>query len=66
MNREIAIIGLGYVGLSLATALSKTYKVYGYDISESRIQELKKVLTKTIWSMRQSCKTVQFFYQQYA
>ncbi|MCE3045100.1 nucleotide sugar dehydrogenase [Legionella sp. 16cNR16C] len=46
MNREIAIIGLGYVGLSLATALSKTYKVYGYDISESRIQELKNGFDK--------------------
>lgn len=42
MNREIAIIGLGYVGLSLAVALSKKFTVYGYDISEARINELRK------------------------
>ncbi|MBI2547505.1 MAG: nucleotide sugar dehydrogenase [Candidatus Aenigmarchaeota archaeon] len=34
----ITIVGLGYVGLPLALALSsKGFKVYGYDISESRI-----------------------------
>ena len=38
--KKIAVIGLGYVGLSLAVALSKHYSVLGYDISESRINEL--------------------------
>ncbi len=40
--RHIAIIGLGYVGLGLALALSKNNKVIGYDISEARISGLKK------------------------
>jgi UDP-N-acetyl-D-galactosamine dehydrogenase len=41
MKREIAVIGLGYVGLSLAAGMSKKYTVHGFDISERRINELK-------------------------
>ena len=33
-NLKIAVIGLGYVGLPLAAALSKVYSVSGYDIDE--------------------------------
>jgi UDP-N-acetyl-D-galactosamine dehydrogenase len=36
----IAVIGLGYVGLPLATALSAHYPVIGYDINPSRIDQL--------------------------
>jgi len=36
----IAVIGLGYVGLPLATAFSAKYRVIGYDINEERIQQL--------------------------
>ena len=42
-NKRISIIGLGYVGLPLATAFAKKYRVVGYDIDKSRIKELKKV-----------------------
>ena len=37
----IAVIGLGYVGLPLALALSRHYSVAGFDTSESRVAELK-------------------------
>jgi len=38
---KICIIGLGYVGLPLATRFSlKGYDVVGYDINERRIEEL--------------------------
>ena len=37
---KIAIIGLGYVGLPLAVAFAEKYKVVGFDINESRINEL--------------------------
>ena len=37
---KIAIIGLGYVGLPLAVAFAGKYKVVGFDINESRINEL--------------------------
>lgn len=37
----IAVIGLGYVGLPLAAAFAKKYKVIGFDINSERINELK-------------------------
>ncbi len=44
---NIAIIGLGYVGLPLAVAFSDHYKVIGYDIDSSRIESLNKFHDKT-------------------
>ena len=41
-NAKIAIIGLGYVGLPLANEFGKNHSVVGFDINQSRIQELKK------------------------
>ena len=38
---EICVIGLGYVGLPLAIEFSKYFKIIGFDINSSRIQELK-------------------------
>lgn len=40
-QRKIAVIGLGYVGLTTAVAFGKTQQVIGYDINERRIHELK-------------------------
>lgn len=40
--KTIALIGLGYVGLGLAVCLNKHFKVIGYDISKSRVDDLKK------------------------
>lgn len=40
MKDKIAIIGLGYVGLPLAHAFAKQYEVMGFDINQSRIDEL--------------------------
>ncbi|AUC82955.1 nucleotide sugar dehydrogenase [Lacinutrix sp. Bg11-31] len=40
MNKKIAIIGLGYVGLPLAVEFAKKYKVVGFDINNSRIDQL--------------------------
>ncbi|KTC66313.1 protein capL (plasmid) [Legionella adelaidensis] len=42
MKPEIAIIGVGYVGLELVLAFAKAkVKVYGYDIDENRIRSLR-------------------------
>ena len=38
--KKIAVIGLGYVGLPLATALSAKFKVLGFDNSFTRVEEL--------------------------
>ncbi|WP_350223369.1 nucleotide sugar dehydrogenase [Pedobacter faecalis] len=37
---NIAVIGLGYVGLPLAVAFAKKYPVVGFDIDQSRVTEL--------------------------
>lgn len=41
-NIQIAVIGLGYVGLPLALALSEHYPVVGFDINAQRIDQLNK------------------------
>ncbi len=41
-SRKIAIIGLGYVGLSLAAAFGQQQKIIGFDKKTTRINELKK------------------------
>jgi len=38
---KIAILGLGYVGLPLAVALSRTFDVTGFDIDPDRIADLR-------------------------
>ena len=43
----IAVIGLGYVGLPLATAFSAKYRVIGYDINEERIAQLNDGIDAT-------------------
>ena len=49
MQKKVAILGLGYVGLPLAVALAKKgHEVFGYDISESRIKELRKSEDRTL------------------
>ncbi len=47
MNKKIAIIGLGYVGLPLARLFATRYAVVGFDINENRISELKKGIDVT-------------------
>jgi UDP-N-acetyl-D-galactosamine dehydrogenase len=41
-NLNIAIIGLGYVGLPLAVEFGKKFPVIGFDVNASRIASLKK------------------------
>lgn len=43
-NKDVAIgvIGLGYVGLPLALAFAKKFKVIGFDINSERIELMKK------------------------
>ncbi len=47
-NSKIAVIGLGYVGLPLAHAFSSKYKVVGFDINKSRIEELNSGFDRTL------------------
>jgi len=41
MDKKIAIIGLGYVGLPLAVEFGKFRETIGYDINHNRIKQLK-------------------------
>ncbi len=41
-HTKITVIGLGYVGLPLAVEFAKKHPVIGFDINESRINELSK------------------------
>lgn len=41
LEKKLAIIGLGYVGLPLAVEFGKKRPVMGFDINQNRIQELK-------------------------
>lgn len=38
----IALVGLGYVGLPLAVAFARHYRVLGFDISARRVEQLRK------------------------
>ena len=40
MNKNIAVIGLGYVGLPLARLFATKFPVVGFDINQSRVSEL--------------------------
>ena len=45
---EIAVIGLGYVGLPLAVEFGKKRSVVGFDIDKRRIKDLKDGKDKTL------------------
>lgn len=47
-TKKIAIIGLGYVGLPLAVEFGKLRQVLGFDISGSRIEELRRGIDATL------------------
>ena len=47
-NYKITVIGLGYVGLPLAVAFSEKYQTIGFDIAQSRIDELNRGHDKTL------------------
>ncbi|MCL1863987.1 MAG: nucleotide sugar dehydrogenase [Defluviitaleaceae bacterium] len=45
MSRKIAVVGLGYVGLSNAVLLAKENEVYAVDISSSRVEMINNKLS---------------------
>lgn len=47
MKHEVAIIGMGYVGLPLAIEAAKKYSVLGFDINPERLNELNDGIDKT-------------------
>lgn len=47
-NRKVSVIGLGYVGLPVAVAFSSHSKTIGFDVNESRLQELREGVDSTL------------------
>ena len=47
LDKTIAIIGMGYVGLPLAIEFSKKFNVIGFDISSERISSLLEGVDST-------------------
>jgi UDP-N-acetyl-D-glucosamine/UDP-N-acetyl-D-galactosamine dehydrogenase len=48
MNRKIAVIGLGYVGLPMAVEFGKIHPIIGFDIKQRRIDELRSGIDATL------------------
>ena len=46
-NKNISVIGLGYVGLPLAIEFSKKFNVIGFDLNKNRIEELINCVDRT-------------------
>ena len=47
-DKKIAIIGLGYVGLPLAIEFGNFFKVVGFDINKSRVEDLRSGNDRTL------------------
>ena len=45
---RIAVIGLGYVGLPLAVEFGREYDTVGFDVKESRLEELRSGRDSTL------------------
>jgi len=54
---RIGIIGLGYVGLPLAVEFGKSFPVTGFDISERRVESLRKGLDHTLETSAEELKS---------
>ncbi|HEX6947998.1 MAG TPA: nucleotide sugar dehydrogenase, partial [Nitrospira sp.] len=46
-ERRVAVVGLGYVGLPIAVAFGKYAQTIGFDINQSKIDELQKGFDRT-------------------
>lgn len=57
IDKKIAIIGLGYVGLPLAVEFGKKYKTLGFDINLVRINELKNGIDRTLESNKEEIES---------
>lgn len=55
---NIAVIGLGYVGLPLARLLATKFPVIGFDINQQRIENLKQGIDETLEVDNETLKEV--------
>ena len=55
-NKKIAIIGLGYVGLPLAVEFGKKRRVIGFDVNQSRVNDLRDGIDSTLETTSEELK----------
>ena len=60
INKKIAIIGLGYVGLPLAVEFGKKYKTIGYDLNKERIAAWNEIDLNKLLIIRSISKKSKF------
>lgn len=58
MEKKIAVIGLGYVGLPLAVEFAKQYPTVGFDINGPRVDELMNSHDRTLEVENEALKKV--------
>ena len=59
---KICVVGLGYVGLPLATILSRKFAVIGFDVNQSRVDELNNNYDATHEVDEETLKKVEITY----
>ena len=59
-NINLAIVGLGYVGLPLAVEFGKNWRVIGFDINEGRVSDLKKLNDSTLEVDQKELKSARY------
>ncbi|MBA2123901.1 GDP-mannose dehydrogenase [bacterium Unc6] len=45
-QKIVGVVGLGYVGLPVATSFGKLYKTFGFDVKKQRIKELRSAFDR--------------------
>lgn len=51
----VAVVGLGYVGLPLAVAFARHFKVIGFDVNEARVESLRAGTDRTVGRPGSAC-----------
>jgi UDP-N-acetyl-D-galactosamine dehydrogenase len=62
VERKVAIVGLGYVGLPIAVAFGRYSPVIGFDINKAKIEELRKGIDRTGEVSKQDLKNGRVLY----
>ena len=62
VERKIAVIGLGYVGLPLAIEYGKKYRVLGFDINVERVSELTRGDDRSLVAVLEGMKQATILY----
>jgi UDP-N-acetyl-D-galactosamine dehydrogenase len=55
-QKKLAVIGLGYVGLPLGLEFGKKRSVIGFDVNETRINQLKNCIDVTLEATNKELK----------